>query len=580
VTLASTKDTALSPATDVARATTAPHSRAPRPLAWHRRWLRAVRLNARRFLALCRREKVWAVCTALFVLIWTVELFSVQAATFVYPNATPPSFDFWAPKVRFVLDLLFIGGIVFWLRRRWLSVLAVAAFFVYLGLITYFQYFARPLSLLTILGSWREGLQVGGFAFDLFPKRVAALLLVVLAVQMSLLFLSRGVSLPRSCRRLGGSALAVAYVAIFLVANYYDPLSYIQSTRGLGRLGEIRGYLGPWMAEWFYLGDDLVLRRAIELRDYSDKKYDRLTPLEADIPIHQRVVILQAESFDRNVLNHRVAGQEVTPFLNSLQKRSMYYRIRSMHANASADADFTTLTGVRGSDHENTYIIPGYPYRNTTPQVLAECGFETYSFHGFGGDFYSRRQPFERMGLTGVYFQEELERDFGLHGDRWGVRDKDVLTLSALKLREASTPTCHFVITLTTHTPYTMIPPDAQEVFAHPRTTSERYLNNMRYLDNCLRDYIVSLGSGVTVMIYSDHPTEEMEFRADREGAIEYIPCLIYDSDCDLSKLQKTRKMPMSTDGTLNQVDLIKYLRAQVLRTFRTAKDSDAATSK
>ena len=514
-----------------------------------------------------------------FVLAWTFELYAVQAATLVYPNATSPSFDFWAPKVRFALDLLFITGIVFWVRRRWLSLLVVGAFFVYLVLITYFQYFARPLSLLTILGNWREGLQVGGFAFDLFPKRVAALLLVALGIQLTALVLSRKVSLPSACRRLGGSTLAVAYLSIYLVANHYDPLSMIQSTRGLGRLGEIRGYLGPWVAEWYYLGDDQVLRRAIGLRDYSEKKYDRLTPIEVDIPIHRRLVILQAESFDTNVLDYRVNGQEVTPFLNSLRKRSMYYRVRSMHANASADADFTTLTGVRGSDHENTYIIPGYPYQNTTPQILAECGFEAYSFHGFGGDFYNRRQPFERMGLTGVYFQEEMERDFGLHGDRWGIRDKDVLTLSALKLREATAPICHFVITLTTHTPYTMISPDEEEIFKRPRTTSERYLNNMRYLDNCLRDYIVSLGSGTTVLIYSDHPTEEMEFRADRDVAIEYIPCMIYDSDRDLSKLQKTRDLPQSTNGTLNQVDIIKYLRAQVVRTSQAAKNSDAETS-
>ena len=37
----------------------------------------------------------------------------------------------------------------------------------------------------------------------------------------------------------------------------------------------------------------------------------------------------------------------------------------------------------------------------------------------------------------------------------------------------------------------------------------QNYINNMRYLDNCLRDYVASLGSGTTVMIYADHPTEE-----------------------------------------------------------------------
>jgi phosphoglycerol transferase MdoB-like AlkP superfamily enzyme len=137
------------------------------------------------------------------------------------------------------------------------------------------------------------------------------------------------------------------------------------------------------------------------------------------------------------------------------------------------------------------------------------------------------------------------------------------LALSSLKLRETTDPVCHFIITLTTHTPYTMLSPSEQEIFKSPRTTSQRYLNNMRYLDNCLRDYIVSLGSGATVVIYADHPTEEMGFLADREGAVEFIPFMIYDTDRDLSKVQKTRNLPLSADGTLNQVDMIKYLRHQ-----------------
>ncbi len=542
------------------------------------RMVRAVTLATRRLAAMCRREKRWAVCMLVFILVWTVELYLVQAVTLVYPNAPGPNFAFWAPKIRFVLDLLFVSTLTFWLRRRWLCLIIGGSFFVYLGLITYYQYFLRPLSLLTIFSNWREGLQVGGFALDLFPKRTAAVLVAALAVQVAALVLSRKFALPRLCARVGGSALLAAYVALSLVVNYLDPLYLIQSTRGVGRLGEIRGYLGPWFAEWYYLGSDQVLARALELRGI---KYDRLTPIEADIPIHKRLVILQGESFDTNILGYKVNDKEVTPFLNKLRSMSMYYRVRAIHINASADADFATLNGVRGSDHQNTYIIPGYPYENTTPQLLARCGFKTYSFHGVSGNFYSRRDAFKQMGFADIYFQEELEGQFNLRADQWGIRDNDVLTLSALKLREVASPTCHFVITLTTHTPYTMLRPQEEEIFRPARTPGQRYINNMRYFDNCLRDYITSLGAGTTVLIYSDHPTEELDierdFRADREGGLEFIPCLIYDTDRDLSKLQKTRGSAIAEDGTLNLVDVVNYLRGQVSRTFEPQEADRAA---
>ncbi len=536
------------------------------PLAW--RMLNWTRVSARQLVAFSLAQPLWLAAMSVFVLAWTIELYVTQEMTLVYPNETSPSFAFWAPKIRLALDFLFVLTWTFLLRRRWLLLVVTGAFFAYLGLITYFEYFLRPLSLLTIFGNWREGMHLSEFALDLFPKRVALMLVLALAIEWAALYVSRKASLPRNCAWLGGAVCGLAYVGLFLLANRYDPLYWIQTTRGVGRLGEIRGYLGPWFAEWYYLRDDKVLQRALQLREV---KYDRLTPVEADIPIHKHLVILQAESLDFNVLGFKVDGVEVTPFLNQLRNQSMFYRVAAMHFNGSSDADFAALNAVSGSRHENPYIISGYPYENTTPQFLARCGFSTFSFHGIGGEFYSRRSAFEKMGFAGMYFQEELESGEGLRAGRWGVPDADVLSLSAQKLRVAMGPTCHFVITLTTHVPYTMLADRDKEIYPHPRTTVQNYLNNMRYLNNCLRDYIASLGSGTTVMIYADHPTEEGDgtFTPDRSGGREFIPCFIYDSDQDLSKLQKTRDEPIATDGSLNLVDMINYLRAQVARNFR-----------
>jgi hypothetical protein len=532
-----------------------------------RRMIAWVRTSARQFAAFCKAQPLWLAAMGVFVLAWTIELYVTQEITLVYPNETSASFAFWAPKIRLALDLLFVLTLTLLLRRRWLCVVVAGGFFAYLGLITYFEYFLRPLSLLTILGNWREGVHLSEFALDLFPKRVALMLILALATEWAALYVSRKASLPRNCAWLAGGACAFAYAGLYLLANRYDPLDWIQTTRGVGRLGEIRGYLGPWFAEWYYLRDAKVLQRALQLREV---RYDRLTPVESDIPVHRHLVILQAESLDFNVLGFKVGDVEVTPFLNQLRDQSMFYRVTAMHFNGSSDADFAALNAVSGSRHENPYIIPGYPYENTTPQFLARCGFSTFSFHGNGGEFYSRRRAFEQMGFAGIYFQEELVNAEGLRANTWGVRDADVLSLSAQKLRMSTTPTCHFIVTLTTHVPYKLLADHEKEIYPHARTTVQNYLNNMRYLNNCLRDYIASLGSGTTVMIYADHPTEEGDgtFTPDRSGGREFIPCFIYDSDQNLSHLQKTRGQPIATDGTLNLVDMINYLRAQVMRNY------------
>jgi len=526
------------------------------------------RASSVEFVGFCRQHPRWLACMIVFVGVWTAELWTVQEITLVYPNEVSAKFALFAPKIRLLLDVLFIATLSFWLRRRWLCLIVVGVFFAHLGLSTYFKYFPRPLTLVTITGHWHEGVQLTGSAWDMIPRRAALLLLAALVVKLAALFGSRRVTLPSNLAWLGGALTAAAYVMLYAFTLLYDPLSAIQTTRGVGRLGEIRGYLGPWFAEWYYLHDGEILERAIE---YRKLRFDRLTPHEADIPVHDKLVILQAESLDYNILGYKVNGQEVTPFLNRLRDMSMFYRVTAMHFNGSSDADFVALNGVSGSRHENTYVIPGYPYENTTPQLLARCGFKTYSFHGNSGEFYSRRAAFEQMGFTELNFQEELEQKHGLPGSHWGVTDKEVLAYSAQRLRNAAEPTCHFIVTLTTHTPYTFLAPGDKEIFPNPRNTVENFINNMRYLDNCLRDYITALGSGVTVMIYADHPTEEGDatFRPDRDGhggGREYIPCFIYDTDQDLSKLQKTSHNPITQDGTLNLVDMINYLRGQVER--------------
>jgi phosphoglycerol transferase MdoB-like AlkP superfamily enzyme len=277
-------------------------------------------------------------------------------------------------------------------------------------------------------------------------------------------------------------------------------------------------------------------------------------------------------------LGYKVDGVEVTPFLNQLKDRSMYFRVRANHDFGSADADFALLNGVLGSPDANSWLIRGYPYANTTPQLLAQRGYKTTAFHGNTGSFYNRREAYEKLGLDAIYFREDLDRDFDLETTAMGVTDAEIFGLSARMLANETGPVCHFIITLTTHTPYASLKPEQQEIYPHPANIRERYINNMRYIDNCLRAYVDKLGSDTTVFLYADHPTESTSgFESDRnQQNEEYIPCLIYDADQDLAKLQQTRSDPQSTDGSWHMVDIANYLRGQITRSEPKAEPQAA----
>ena len=282
--------------------------------------------------------------------------------------------------------------------------------------------------------------------------------------------------------------------------------------------------------------------------------------------MRRRLAIVQAETLDPNILGFRYNGQEVTPFLNRLRERSMYFRLLSTHALGSGDSDFTMLSGTFPATNIMNYSLPEFPYDRPLPKLLAASGYESWAFHGNTGGFYNRRQAFEKMRFDRIYFKEELDAEYGFVSDGIGVHDTDVLRLSSLGLRAAERPICHFVITLTSHTPYQFLRPDEQQIVPGATALWPRFLNSMRFLDNCLRDYVTSLGDEVTVVIYGDHPTERRftELPADRDGAKEFVPLLIYDARVDLSARQRTRDLPVATDGSLNFLDGVNYVRAQI----------------
>jgi hypothetical protein len=170
------------------------------------------------------------------------------------------------------------------------------------------------------------------------------------------------------------------------------------------------------------------------------------------------------------------------------------------------------------------------------------------------------------MGFAEIHFEEEMiERD-GLPQIAWGIEDRQVLDLSARRLQEASGKVCHFIITLTTHTPYNLLGCNQRDVFPQPQSIAENYLNNMRYLDNQISAYIGSLSSA-TVVIYSDHPADPAvapDFMPNCQAAREYVPCFVYDTDSDLATLQRTRESGPAVDGSLTLLDIGNFLRAQV----------------
>ncbi|HTU24673.1 MAG TPA: sulfatase-like hydrolase/transferase, partial [Pirellulales bacterium] len=526
------------------------------PARWMRRWPTVA--------TAIRSESAWLVPIAVFAAIWLLELYVVQSATLAPGHSVGRKFDFFAPKIRFLMDVFFVGACISLLDRRGLTLLAIGSSLVSLILLTYYNYFYRPLSVLHIVQNFREGMELSVFVWDLIDGATLLSLGVVLLVKLMVL---RSMPTTRRWRSPAWLAFfgvfAVGYVTLFVVADRLDPLEKIAVDSTFGRLGIIRGYLGPWIGEFYYLNDDRLLQRAVERREY---KSDQLTEYEIPLHIEPRLVIIQAESLDGRVIDYFADGKPVTPFLNRLRTSAMYFRVKVFHYQGSCDSDFTMLEGVAATPRVNAYYMPNYPFANSLPGLLKEHGYHVYAFHGNRSSFYNRGWAFHKMGFEQSFFQEKLEHDFGLPVTSFGIADQDVFELSSHLLRESGEPVCHFIISLTSHTPYEFVTPQPDYPYLHPTDMAERYFNSMRYLDDCLNRYMKSLPKHTTVVIYGDHCTEvkTKTFSPDRIDDREFVPCFIYDTDHDLAEEQRTRQEPIAINGELNLLDVASYIRGRV----------------
>ena len=99
------------------------------------------------------------------------------------------------------------------------------------------------------------------------------------------------------------------------------------------------------------------------------------------------------------------------------------------------------------------------------------------------------------------------------------VDDEELLRLSAKWLNEASEPTVHFIITLTSHGPFNKLPPEKRELFPQPASQAEAYVNSMRYVDRVLATYLESLPQGAVLVLYGDHESKGMGLPTANENA-------------------------------------------------------------
>ncbi|HBV03208.1 MAG TPA: LTA synthase family protein [Staphylococcus sp.] len=257
--------------------------------------------------------------------------------------------------------------------------------------------------------------------------------------------------------------------------------------------------------------DDLT-----EVKNYAKQKYQKPSKETFGIAKDKNVIKIHLESFQSFLIDFKVNGEEVTPFLNSLAKGDKGYKyypnfFHQTGQGKTADSELTMDNSIYGLPQGSAFSLKGDNTYQSLPAILNQKqGYETSVMHGDYKTFWNRDQVYKHFGVDkfydATYYDMKQENQENL-----GLKDKVFFDESIAHLKEQKEPFYSHLITLTNHYPFTLSKEDA--TIEKPNTgsaTLDGYVQTARYLDESLEEFVNQLKKeglydDSVIMIYGDH---------------------------------------------------------------------------
>lgn len=206
------------------------------------------------------------------------------------------------------------------------------------------------------------------------------------------------------------------------------------------------------------------------------------------------IIHIQVESLQGWVVGARVAGQEVTPFLNRLRGEALYfpYVFDQTGQGRSSDGEFIALNSLHALDRGAVSFRRPHNQFVALPAVLRARGYATLSAHPFERGFWNRAVLHPRYGFSQMLFKRELGPGEVIG---WGLADEPFFLRVADHLRAMPRPFYAFLITLGLHHPFDQFPDrlKALDVGELAGTPLGNYLHAMHYFDASLARLVAEL---------------------------------------------------------------------------------------
>ncbi len=228
----------------------------------------------------------------------------------------------------------------------------------------------------------------------------------------------------------------------------------------------------------------------------------------------KNVIYIHLESFQQFLINYKLNGEEVTPFINSFFKDentlSFTNFFHQTGQGKTADAEMMLENSLYGLSQGSAFTTKGSNTFQSAPGILANYGYDSAVFHGNYKSFWNRDEVYKHFGYNHFFdasYYDMNENDVS----NYGLKDKPFFKESEPYIETLKQPFYAKFITLTNHFPY---PINEDEASIAPATTGDSsvdtYFQTARYLDESVKSFVTylketGLYDNSVIVMYGDH---------------------------------------------------------------------------
>ena len=253
----------------------------------------------------------------------------------------------------------------------------------------------------------------------------------------------------------------------------------------------------------------------------------------------KNVLVIHAESMQTNAIGMEFNGLPVTPTLNKLSREGMYFSnyYSQVSVGTSSDAELTFNTSLMPTKSGTAFV--SYPDRTyiSTPSLLKEKGYYTFSMHANNADFWNRRVMHTNLGYDRFYSKADYKiTDEDIIG--LGLSDKAFFAQSIEKLKKINKKHENWyglMIMLSNHTPFS----DVNKYGEFTVDIKENVTREDGTVEEVVYPYLegTKLGNYYKSLHYADEALGELITGLEEEGLLDNTVLVIYgDHDARLNK--------------------------------------------